>query len=122
MDWSYAVYQTVQTIPYGRVTTYGHIASLLGERLFPSILYPLPCPLAPGPWSIQYSIGNTDRQLTNKHNDHAKSGRVCDISPVVLEAITQSQSQTIQGRQTIQKDYHITRITSHGNESLTPKE
>lgn len=32
MDWSYAVYQTVQTIPVGRITTYGHIAVLLGER------------------------------------------------------------------------------------------
>lgn len=30
--WSEAVYAAVQEIPHGRFTTYGHIASLLGER------------------------------------------------------------------------------------------
>lgn len=30
--WFAAVYETVQTIPYGKVTSYGHIARLLGYR------------------------------------------------------------------------------------------
>lgn len=30
--WINAVYETAQLIPHGRVTTYGHIASLLGQR------------------------------------------------------------------------------------------
>lgn len=30
--WYSAVYMAVQEIPYGRVTSYGHIASLLGYR------------------------------------------------------------------------------------------
>lgn len=34
--WTFAVYQTVQTVPRGRVTTYGHVAALLGERKPPS--------------------------------------------------------------------------------------
>lgn len=29
---SYAVYSAVQEIPYGKVTSYGHIAKLLGTR------------------------------------------------------------------------------------------
>ena len=32
--WTAAVYQTVQTIPRGKVTTYGHVAALLGERTY----------------------------------------------------------------------------------------
>jgi methylated-DNA-protein-cysteine methyltransferase related protein len=35
--WINAVYETVQLIPAGRVTTYGHIALILGERMFPPI-------------------------------------------------------------------------------------
>lgn len=42
--WTNAVYQTIQTIPSGTVTSYGHIAALLGERTFPALflitLYP----------------------------------------------------------------------------------
>lgn len=30
--WYSAVYKAIQEIPYGRVTSYGHIASLLGYR------------------------------------------------------------------------------------------
>lgn len=30
--WYAAVYQAVQEVPHGRVTSYGHIASLLGYR------------------------------------------------------------------------------------------
>lgn len=30
--WFTAVYQAVQEIPYGKVTSYGHIARLLGRR------------------------------------------------------------------------------------------
>lgn len=37
--WFNAVYSTIQQIPPGRVTSYGHIAILLGERAF---LPPLP--------------------------------------------------------------------------------
>lgn len=36
--WANAVYAAVQEIPYGKVTSYGHIALLLGERTYP------PCP------------------------------------------------------------------------------
>lgn len=45
--WSNAVYEAVQEIPKGRVTSYGHIAKLLGQReesefslLDSSIFYP----------------------------------------------------------------------------------
>ena len=31
--WFNAVYEAVQEIPYGRVTSYGHIARLLGRRM-----------------------------------------------------------------------------------------
>lgn len=35
VEWWYAaVYSAVQQIPYGRVTTYGHIAELLGHRTY----------------------------------------------------------------------------------------
>lgn len=30
--WFTAVYQAIQEIPYGKVTSYGHIARLLGRR------------------------------------------------------------------------------------------
>jgi len=30
--WYTAVYEAVQQVPYGRVTSYGHIATLLGYR------------------------------------------------------------------------------------------
>lgn len=30
--WYFAVYQAVQEIPHGKVTSYGHIAALLGCR------------------------------------------------------------------------------------------
>lgn len=36
--WANAVYAAVQEIPHGKVTSYGHIALLLGERTYP------PCP------------------------------------------------------------------------------
>jgi len=32
--WFNAVYEAVQQIPRGRVTSYGHIARLLGQRMF----------------------------------------------------------------------------------------
>ena len=31
--WFNAVYEAVQEIPYGKVTSYGHIARLLGRRM-----------------------------------------------------------------------------------------
>lgn len=36
--WFNAVYEAVQEIPHGQVTSYGHIARLLGKRefIFPS--------------------------------------------------------------------------------------
>jgi methylated-DNA-protein-cysteine methyltransferase-like protein len=34
----WGVYAAVQEIPYGRVTTYGHIAALVGTRESPSSL------------------------------------------------------------------------------------
>lgn len=34
--WFNAVYEAVQEIPAGKVTSYGHIALLLGERMSPS--------------------------------------------------------------------------------------
>lgn len=34
--WSNAVYAAIQEVPYGKVTSYGHIALLLGERTEPS--------------------------------------------------------------------------------------
>lgn len=37
--WFSAVYQAVQEIPYGKVTSYGHIARLLGYRE-PSFMQP----------------------------------------------------------------------------------
>jgi hypothetical protein len=33
--WANAVYAAIQEIPYGKVTSYGHIALLLGERMYP---------------------------------------------------------------------------------------
>jgi methylated-DNA-protein-cysteine methyltransferase-like protein len=38
--WANAVYSAVQEIPAGKVTSYGHIALLLGERMvmFSSLL------------------------------------------------------------------------------------
>lgn len=35
--WANAVYAAVQEIPHGKVTSYGHIALLLGERISSSI-------------------------------------------------------------------------------------
>ena len=32
--WFNAVYEAVQEVPVGRVTTYGHIARLLGYRMY----------------------------------------------------------------------------------------
>jgi methylated-DNA-protein-cysteine methyltransferase-like protein len=34
--WYSAVYEAVQEIPHGKVTSYGHIARLLGKRTHPS--------------------------------------------------------------------------------------
>lgn len=32
--WFHAVYETVQQIPHGKVTSYGHIARLIGYRAY----------------------------------------------------------------------------------------
>lgn len=32
-SWANAVYGAIQEIPLGKVTSYGHIAALLGERM-----------------------------------------------------------------------------------------
>jgi len=32
--WTYAVYNAVREVPYGKVTSYGHIARLLGKRKY----------------------------------------------------------------------------------------
>lgn len=42
-----AVYSAVQEIPRGRVTTYGHIATLLGYRKLPPLSSPFRSPLLP---------------------------------------------------------------------------
>lgn len=34
--WFSAVYKAVQEVPYGRVTSYGHIATLIGYRTRPA--------------------------------------------------------------------------------------
>jgi methylated-DNA-protein-cysteine methyltransferase related protein len=36
----HAVYNAVQEIPHGKVTTYGHIAALVGTRMPPSTEIP----------------------------------------------------------------------------------
>lgn len=36
--WYTAVYEAIQEIPYGRVTSYGHIARLVGKRTHASLL------------------------------------------------------------------------------------
>lgn len=37
--WANAVYSAIQEIPHGKVTSYGHIALLLGERtIYPSLI------------------------------------------------------------------------------------
>lgn len=36
----HAVYSAVQEIPHGKVTTYGHIAMLVGTRTKPSLTHP----------------------------------------------------------------------------------
>jgi len=61
--WFNAVYEAVQEIPFGRVTSYGHIARLLGRR--ESILKPLdmlkydlltePCQIAECPRQVDLS-------------------------------------------------------------------
>ncbi|KAF5611869.1 MGMT family [Fusarium subglutinans] len=38
----HAVYSAVQEIPHGKVTTYGHIAMLVGTRAQPSLTHPKP--------------------------------------------------------------------------------
>jgi methylated-DNA-protein-cysteine methyltransferase-like protein len=41
--WSAAVYQAVQEVPYGKVTTYGHIAKLVGNGSNTRLLICLHC-------------------------------------------------------------------------------
>ena len=36
----HAVYSAIQEIPYGKVTSYGHIARLIGTRKSSSVSYP----------------------------------------------------------------------------------
>ena len=48
-----AVYSAVQEIPRGRVTTYGHIATLLGYRMYPHTHLSIPHP------PIQYLYTST---------------------------------------------------------------
>jgi O6-methylguanine-DNA--protein-cysteine methyltransferase len=38
-QWANAVYSAIQEIPHGKVTSYGHIALLLGERTLPRLQY-----------------------------------------------------------------------------------
>lgn len=44
--WTNAVYSAIQEIPYGKVTSYGHIALLLGERKSANSVAS-PCPALP---------------------------------------------------------------------------
>jgi len=36
--WANAVYAAIQEVPYGKVTSYGHIALLLGQRMAPRLV------------------------------------------------------------------------------------
>ena len=38
----YAVYSAIQEIPHGKVTSYGHIARLIGTREWPLFHQPVP--------------------------------------------------------------------------------
>jgi len=51
----HAVYSAVQEIPYGKVTSYGHIAKLVGTRMFP--------PLTPLSYSPNHSYTTTPLSL-----------------------------------------------------------
>lgn len=46
--WANAVYAAVQEIPHGKVTSYGHIALLLGERISSSIQFFMKSPRTDG--------------------------------------------------------------------------
>lgn len=65
--WFSAVYKAVQEVPYGRVTSYGHIATLIGYRMRP----------ARSP-----NICNTDINSTTT----ATGWRLPKASPVVLRS------------------------------------
>ncbi len=60
----YAVYSAIQEIPYGKVTSYGHIARLIGTRIAAFYYTLIRC-------------GNAADLL--KHNVHAKSAYVSSI-------------------------------------------
>lgn len=47
--WTNAVYQAIQAVPPGTVTSYGHVAALLGERMFPILSLITPYPSSPVP-------------------------------------------------------------------------
>jgi methylated-DNA-protein-cysteine methyltransferase-like protein len=51
----YAVYSAVQEIPHGKVTTYGHIAALVGTREFPNYTQTA--------YIIQHDIAQRPRQV-----------------------------------------------------------
>lgn len=55
--WFNAVYAAVQEIPAGKVTSYGHIALLLGERMSPS-----------KPLSFPFQVDSLESHLVSIHS------------------------------------------------------
>lgn len=67
--WANAVYAAIQEIPAGKVTSYGHIALLLGERMYPL-----------GP-TLHEVVAD---ELKNQPNDHAKSVSASSPCPMQI--------------------------------------
>lgn len=55
----YAVYTAIQEIPHGKVTSYGHIARLIGTRELP--------PFPPAGFGIWNHSGDIDSRQPNAH-------------------------------------------------------
>jgi hypothetical protein len=55
----YAVYSAIQEIPHGKVTSYGHIARLIGTRECPLFHQPVP--------GSEMVVGDIDSRQLNVH-------------------------------------------------------
>jgi alkylated DNA nucleotide flippase Atl1 len=76
----WGVYAAVQEIPYGRVTTYGHIAALIGTRESSPFLLPSFPPYFPRPNALSMStplisMRHTRWDIANKRRNKKKTAQ-----------------------------------------------
>ncbi|PNP77729.1 hypothetical protein FNYG_08810 [Fusarium nygamai] len=96
----HAVYSAVQEIPHGKVTTYGHIAMLVGTRTKPS--------LTQKPKSL---ISNSSKTSSSRHHN----------LEVLALKLMPSKQKAYKSRQTQWANTQLTSPNTAGSQTYSPQ-